>query len=190
MQTKAKSNSVVTTQLLENGHLQITVLGAGKLDFDPAKAHEDCRKRAEVHGWIQRLSDRAAKPRDTETGRPATPQDKYDAIAELVAHYMSGTGDWSMSGQGGGGKSITIEAIARLRGVDYATAEEFVAKYASAKRKMPDGTEMSFGGDTKAALAFLRDGKRVQEAIAAIRAERAPKAKVDADEALEELGEE
>ena len=158
------------------------------MEFDPAKAHEDCRKRAEVHGWIQRLSDRAAKPRDTKTGRAATAGEKFAAIQELVEHYLSGSADWSMAGQGGGGKSLTVEAIARVKGIGYAEAEAFVEQFARGKRKMPDGSFMSYGGDTKAALAYLRDGKRVQEAMAELRAERAPQAKVDADEALEELG--
>lgn len=176
--TMQKRNSVVTVQLVE-GRLVFNVLGAGSVAFDPSKAHEANQRQAAMHGWKQRLSDAAALSRD-DNNIPASPVDKLEAIRALAAHYESGAAEWSRAGSGGGGSSLTIEAIARVKSTDYATAEGFVADYAKAKH----------GGDTKAALAFLRDGKRVQEAMAAIRAERQPAPKIDADEALGELGEE
>lgn len=178
METKRKSNSVVQVQQMESGALAFEVLGAGRVVFNPEKAHSNNRAYAELHGWKQRLSDAAAISRDDVTGKPASPADKLAAIRELAEHYMSGSPEWSRAGGGGGGRSITVEAIARIKGVDYVTAEAHVAKFAAEKHS----------GDTKAALAFLRDGKRVQEAMAAIRAERQPAPKVDADAALGELG--
>jgi hypothetical protein len=179
METKRKSNSVVTTQQTDDGRLVIAVLGAGTVDFNPALAHADNRAHAEVHGWIQRLSDRAAMSRNPETGKPATPAEKFNAIKALAEYYMTGATEWALSGGGGGGggKSLTVEAIARVKGIGYEAAQALVEQFAEAKH----------GGDVKAALAFLRSGKRVMEAMEAIRRERAAAPRIDADKAVDEL---
>lgn len=181
---KRKGNSVVTVTYEDDGRMTIDVLGAGVVVFDKTRASQDCRLHAEDHGWEQRLRDAAAISRDEDTGKPATPQDKYERVKALAEYYMSGATEWARVGHGGGGRSITVEAIARLKGVEYDQAEVFVAEFAKTGK---DGKGVAFAGDTKKALAFLRDGKRVMEAIAAIRAERATAPKVDADAALEEL---
>lgn len=115
MQTKSKSNSVVTHRLLESGVLAITVKGAGVqlegaeqpedavLCFDPKLCAETTRQRAELHGWIQRISDAAAIGRDTKTGLPATPRTKLEAMTKLVDYYQSGAMEWKMAGTGGAG---------------------------------------------------------------------------------------
>ncbi len=99
------------------------------------------------------------------------------ASLELVAHYETGTEEWAMRSGGGGGTSITLQAVARVRGCTYEEAEASVARYA----------ESHYKGDTKAALAFLRTGAKVGEAILAIRAANQPKPAIDADNALTEL---
>jgi hypothetical protein len=177
MQPKRKSNSVVTTQHLESGAIRFDVLGAGSVTFDPTKADPSNRTYAETHGWVQRISDAAAISRDPETGKPASPADKLAAMQTLVDHYESGSEEWSRVGQGGGGKSLTIEAIARIKGMAYDVAEAECAKFAEAK----------FGGDSKKALAYLRTGERVAREMEAMRRERAPAPKIDADKALDEI---
>lgn len=173
---KPKSNSVVTVQ--QDGDLiHWDVLGAGRVTLDTRKISAANMQYAAFHGLKQRGSDGAAISRDPETGKPATPADKQAAIQEIVTHLESGTDEWRMVGVGGGGKSITIEAVARVKGVTYDEAEKYVDDYAT----------RNYEGDRKECLAFLREGKRVMEAMAAIRAERAPKPKVDADKALDDL---
>lgn len=174
---KPKSNSVVTVQRTEAGNILVTVLGAGVVEFDPSKASAATRSHAEFHGWKQRLADAAAMSRDPENGAAATPAEKEAAIRELADFYMSGTEDWSRVGVGGGGKSITIEAIAAEKGIDYDAAEAMVEEFAKVKH----------GGDTKKALAFLRQGAKLAERIDAMRKARMPAPKVDADAALAEL---
>lgn len=174
---KVKSNSVVTVQQMEGGIIAITVLGAGDLTFDPAKADAANKAHAEFHGWKQRLSDAAAISRDPETGKPASPADKLAAIRALVEHYESGSAEWSRIGQGGGGKSLTIEAIAELKGVEYAAAEAMVVNMAA----------VEYEGDTKKFLAFLRQGAAVSAKMEEMRKARMPAPKVDADAALDEL---
>lgn len=177
-QAKRKSNSVVTHEVLESGAIKFDVVGAGSFVFDPAKASESNRIYAARHGWIQRLSDAAAIQRDEETGLPASPQDKLDRMIALRDHYESGADDWRITGtSGGGNRSLTVAAIARVKGISVDNAEEHVARYAAAK----------FEGDTKKCLAFFRTSARVMEAMAEIRKESMGKPSVDADEALEEL---
>lgn len=173
---KAKSNSVITTDITE-GKLTLTVLGAGVITFDPEKASRECNAYAALHGWKQRLADAAAMDRDEDTGAPASVSDKYNAVKDLAEYYMSGAVDWKRTGKGGGGKSITIAAIARVKGIGYAEAETYVDAYAA----------RNYEGDRAECLAFLRTGARVMQAMSDIRAERAGKPKVDADNALEDL---
>ena len=183
MRSKPKSNSVVSTSYAD-GIWSFSVAGVGTLALHRDQISPEVLERALVEGMSDRIADKAAKSRDPKTGIPASPVEKSAAMQSLIEHYQSGTPDWTLTGAGGGGRSLTVEAIARVKGIAYDVAEAFVAQYASAKRRMPDGKEMSFGGDTKAALAFLRQGKRVMDAMAGIRAERMPAPKVDADKEL------
>lgn len=174
---KPKSNSVVMVEQTETG-IAVNVLGAGSVTFDPTKAHQSNRIHAEFHGWKQRLADAAAMSRDDETGKPASPADKLAAIQALIEHYESGSAEWSRVGGGGGGKSLTIEAIARVKNLTYEEAQSQVVAFA----------EKRYEGDTKKALAYLRTGQRVAREMEVIRAERTPEPKIDADNALQELG--
>jgi hypothetical protein len=182
MQTKPKSNSIITHTVreLDDGNIEITfhVKDAGDVVLNTKHLHDDIMQRAAVHGLIQRISDAAAKSRDEVTGKPASTQEKRDSMADLVAYYHTGTKEWKRAGTGeGGGKSITIEAIARIKSISYEMATDYAERYAKAK----------FEGNTKKCLAFLRTGKQVMEAIAAIRAERQTAPVVDADAALDEM---
>lgn len=183
---KPKSNSVVTVQLLDDGRIQYDVLGAtnGAVIFDPKKASASNRAHAEFHGWKQRGADGAALSRDTDTGQPASPNEKRERIAALMAFYEEGTDDWSRVGVGGGGKSLTVEAIAAEKGIDYDAAETMVEEFAKTGK---DGKGNAFNGDTKKALAFLRQGAKVGARMEEIRKARMPAPKVDADAALNEL---
>lgn len=161
--------------------------------FDINQCDPSIVKRAALAGMAQvRLVDRAAVGMTDDEGNIIPEKERVELkrsrIVELGDHYMSGSTEWTTAASGGGGRSITIEAIARVKDVDYDTAKAYVEQFAVQPRKMPDGKTMTFG-DVKKALAYLRTGKAVAEAIAAIRAERTPAAKVDADEALKELGE-
>lgn len=164
----------------------VTMRVRGKPDIvlDMTKLHPSIIRRAACAGMAQvRIVDAAAVPAADKDGNIIPAEErltlKHERMAALVAHYMTGTDQWSRVSEGGGGKSITVEAIARVKGWTYEQAEAEVEKMA----------DKNHGGDTKKALAFLRGGKAVSEAMAAIRAERAPAPKVDADKALAELGE-
>jgi hypothetical protein len=115
---KKRANAVVTTKI-EGEVMTFEVLGAGTLTLDLSKLHQDIARRAVAHGMKQRISDAAAIPCDRETGRPATPAEKFTAMKELVEHYMSGSGEWNRAraaGAGGGRDTsgITLQAMRRV----------------------------------------------------------------------------
>lgn len=104
---KGKSNSVVTTELVDaEGRPTESVSGAVGIRFHVRaagsttlwlrKLSEPNRQRGMVHGLIQRVSDRAAKSRDTKTGLPVPASEKLKAMAILVEHLNSGSDVWEL----------------------------------------------------------------------------------------------
>lgn len=109
---KRKSNSTTTVNAdVERGELTITVLGekgstVGSLVFNVlAIAGEAYHGLSEVgkfgilHGFEQKLRDRAAIERDDKTGKSASPETKFEAIKTLADHLANG-GQWAMKGGG------------------------------------------------------------------------------------------
>lgn len=142
MQAKTKSNSVVTSAFdAAIGLLAITVVGVkdGVIKFDArsvvgASAYDslnDIGKRAIGHAFTQRLSDRAAMPRDRTTGLSATPYEKYMAIKLLADHLMAG-GAWELTSDlPPVNRPFLYQSVAAVRGVP---AEKVEALY----RDKPD----------------------------------------------------
>ena len=166
---------------VEQGTVTFRVKGHSDIVLDMGKLHPSIVKRAAMVGMAQvRIVDAAAVGVADDDGNILPVADriamKHANMAALVDHYQTGTEEWSRVGGGGGGRSITIEAIARVKGCDYDSAKAMVERHAATMKV-----------DTKKALANLRQARAVAEAINAIRAERAPAAKVDADAALAEL---
>lgn len=168
---------------VEAGTVTFEVKGKKALVLEMARLHPDVVKRAALVGMAQvRIVDAAAVGAADDEGNIIPEADrielKHSRMAALIEHYHSGTAEWSRKGSGeGGAKSITIEAIARVKGCDYEAAKAMVKRHADAVCK----------GDTKKALANLRGAKAVLEAIDAIRAERTPKPREDADKMLAEM---
>lgn len=195
MQSNPKSNSIITTTATYDDMIDVTVkiprkmaftvLDTGVVETDLSKWSPVCLGTALVHGVNQRLPDGAAIGRTDKDGEiipePERRRIKYEKMNELAVHYESGTEEWNRKPSGGGegsGKSLTIEAIARWKGIDYEAAEALVEKHAEIHKM-----------DIKGALAFFRTGKKTKAAMQEIRDERA-KAKgpeVDPDSLLEEI---
>lgn len=179
MQTKPKSNSVVTSSVTADGIIHITVLGAGKIEFDPQLAHPSMRHRAEYHGWIQRLADGAAKSRDPVTGKPASPADKLAAIHALAAHYTSGIDQWKVTATGGGRSSnseIILRALANIGDVEIEVIRSRINAMAEKKGTKP-----------ATLLSALAGRKDVAEEIIRLRAEAATASGIDAEGLMEEI---
>ncbi len=178
MASKVKSNSVVTYRVGEDGNMVFTVLGAGPIVDDKAtsaditldlsKIHAKNRRRAEYHGWGQRIVDAAALAKDTDTGKPATPGEKLARMAKVVEHYHAGGEEWNMRATGaprGPDAGLIITAMCRaLTNGDIDKANGLVDKLAASRK---------VGRDE--ALREWASTDKVLAAIAAIKAERAPK---------------
>ena len=168
---------------VEKGTVTFNVKGHDPIVLHMERLHPEIVKRAAMVGMAQvRIVDAAAVGMADDDGNIVPEAERIDMKAErmaaLVEHYETGTSEWSRVREGrGGGRSITIEAIARIRAIPYDDAKAMVQRHADTMHK----------GDTKTALAHLRQGAKVGATINAIRAERTPKGKVDADAALEEL---
>lgn len=181
MQPKAKSNSIVTHTMDEKGVITFDVLGVGPLVFDRMKGSPENRLAAETNGWVQRIVDAAAISATEKDGtirsKEVRAQLKFEAMSRVIEHYHSGSTEWNLKPGGGFGRSIVVEAIARVMKCDYPAAEAMIEKRAAAK----------YDGDKKKAIEKLRESKDVQAAIIAIQQERLPKPAVDADDELEAL---
>ena len=79
----------------ENAVIKFAVKGAGDLELKLKEVSIPNLLRAQVHGFVQRISDAAAMARDSKTGASATPQQKFEAMQRLVEHYQSGSSEWS-----------------------------------------------------------------------------------------------
>ncbi len=181
-------------ELKENQHVMPVVdIAAGTVTFkikghadevlEWSKLHPDVQKRSGLVGMAQvRIVDAAAIGMTAKDGSIIPEAEriakKAERIKTLIAHYHTGTAEWSRVSEGGGGKSLTVEAIALVKGMTYEQAEAEVEIIA----------DKHHGGDTKKCLAFLRGAGAVQKAMNDIRASRQKPAAIDADKALEEFG--
>ena len=124
------------------------------------------------HGLKQKLVDAAAISRNTETGRTATVEDKYQAVKTVFDRLLSG--QWNATREGGGTSGgLLLQALVRM--------------YAG--RKTPDELRAFLAEKTDAEKTALRKNPRVAQIIEEIRAEQGKAANIDTDELLGELEE-
>ena len=179
MQSKAKSNSVIThTVNVDEQIITFHVVGCEPLVFDVKKVSDAVGERAMLHGFIQRVSDAAALSRNPETGLPATPEDKREAMARLVEWYESGTEEWARRREAGAGPDtgITLQAIMDVFKTDAAGARGMIASLAERRGITPNEARAVFAGS-----------REVAARIAQLKADRAAKSGVDAQGLLDEL---
>ena len=169
MQSKAKSNSVCTS-VVRDGNIVITVNGAAgpELILYPSRVSTACREQAMLRGLNQSAINKAAIERDKETGRPATPQTKYDAVADRVEYLNSGAEPWSSATRaarapGFDGGLVIMAMIRAGLAADVDAANGMVDKLAT-KREI----------ERNAALKTWAETKEVAKAIMAIKIERLP----------------
>lgn len=148
--------------------------GREPVTINPAEFSEDVRAYAMLHGFKQKLVDAAAIPRDTETGRSATPAQKADAVMTVlntlrVGHWNKPRGEGSGTASAGG---LLYRALCRM--------------YAG--KMDAEAVRAWLAGKDKEQQAALRGNARIAAIIAEIKAEDAAKAPVNAgDDLLAEL---
>lgn len=160
MQTKAKSNSIITHAILD-GKIEFTVKDAGKIIFDPLKMSVQNQSRAMYHGCIQRISDGGALSRNPETGLAASPADKLARMQRIAEHLMSGSTEWALKAVAGEGVNagLVIQAMIQLtkaRDVDH--ANELIDKLALKREiKRDEAVKLLAGAtDIKVKMAEIR----------------------------------
>ena len=109
----AKSNAVVTHSV-EGDVITFTVIGAGQILLDMTRISGFTEltgnfRRFAIHGIVQRVSDRAAMPRNPVTFKPATPQEKFDNMKSLVDFLETGTENWSPMRTGKSAEALLSE---------------------------------------------------------------------------------
>lgn len=184
MQTKPKSNSVITTAQRDGGNgltvLVFTVKDVGELTLDMGKLSAKVITRAAVHGLTQRISDAAAISRNTETGKSASPLDKFNAMKALCEWYETGTEEWTRkravgtgAGSGSGYSNGLLEEA--LKRVYPGKSEERIREYVK-------------GLKASERLGLLGSDK-IRPVVEEIQREMAKDTKVDADALLAGLEE-
>lgn len=184
MATKAREGSILAIMVDEaTRSIVFNVRGAGPegatrtVTLDLERVHTSNIDYAALHGFKQRLGDMAALSRNPDTGLPATPADKFEAIMRGVEHYHSGTPDWNLRATGEGRTSgelaMLTRAVMEAKKMDAADAEQFV-KVKDWLKSKTEGERKAIG--VSAAIKPIMDRMRAEVA-----------APVDAEGLLAEL---
>ena len=159
----------VTTDIMGT-RLTISFRNGEFLEVNTEDLSHEIRLQSMLHGLKQKLVDAAAIGRNTDTGRSATIDDKFEAVREVYDRIIAG--QWNKArgdGSGKGSKSYLCEALMELFGKTREQVTAFMA------------------GKTKEELAALKTNERVAAVIT--RLERAKVADVDTDSMFDEIGE-
>lgn len=151
------TNAITTTADQLNQKLVIEFGNGKTLTIRPEELSDDIRNAAMFHGLKQKLVDAAAISRNTDTGRSASIEDKYEAVLEVAGRLKAG--QWNKSREAGAGKAsggLLFQALTRM----YDT-------------KTPEQVRAFLDSKTKEEQEALRKNPRVAAIIATIKAEGA-----------------
>lgn len=169
MDNMKKRNAVITAQIADDT-LVLKFANGEVLELNANALSPEIRRMALLHGLKQKLVDAAAISRNPETGRPASPDDKFHAVKAVYDRLLAG--QWNATREGGGNAGgLLLQALCRM--------------YAG--RKTPEEIRAFLDTKTDAEKAALRKNPRVAAIIDEIRAEQGKTANVDVDELLGEL---
>jgi hypothetical protein len=144
----------------KQGLLNIRFANGKTINMHVSELSEEIRGQAMLHGLKQKLVDAAAISRNTDTGRSASIDDKFDAVNEVADRLLAG--QWNKSRATGEAKAaggLLFKALCRM----YAT-------------KTPEFVRTFLDGKTKEEQAALRTNAKVAAIIAEIKAEDAKSA--------------
>lgn len=141
-----------------------------RIEVRPSQLVASVQEQALFHGLKQKLVDAAAIGRNPETGRPASVEDKYQAVKTVYDRLLAGA--WNATREGGGATGgLLLQALMRM--------------YAG--RKTPDQLREFLADKTDAEKTALRKNPRVAQIIEDIRIETGKAANIDTEELLGEL---
>lgn len=164
-----KRNATITATI-DGNTLALTFANGETLAMRGDELNSDVQQYAMMHGLKQKLVDAAAISRNTETGRAATVEDKYQAVRTVYDRLLGG--QWNAVREGGGATGgLLLQALCRM--------------YAG--RKTPEELKAFLADKSDAEKTALRKNPRVAQIINDIRAETGKATDIDTDELLGEL---
>ena len=176
MNDTTKRNATITATIVTNEidgrpcALHLKFANGKELAITASQLTNNIMEYAIFHGLKQKLVDAAAISRNPETGRPASPDDKFQAVKAVYDRLLAG--QWNAVREGGGATGgLLLQALCRM--------------YAG--RKTVDELKAFLADKTDAEKTALRKNPRVAQIIEEIRAERGKAADIDTDELLGEL---
>lgn len=167
-QTESKRQSAIEAMVSpEQGLLNLTFANGRKINLHVSELREEIRAMALLHGLKQKLVDAAAISRNPDTGKSATVDDKYAAVAEVYQRLIDG--NWNAPREGGGQLGLLVTAMVEFSG------------------KPADVVKTWLDGKSDAEKKALSLNPKVAAIINRIRAERAKADGIDSDDLLSEL---
>ena len=164
-----KRNATISATI-DGDTLALTFANGETLTMRGDALNSDVQQYAMMHGLKQKLVDAAAISRNPETGRPATVEDKYQAVRTVYDRLLSG--QWNSTREGGGTTGgLLLQALVRM--------------YQG--RKTVEELKTFLTDKTDAEKTALRKNPRVAGIIEDIRAEQGKAVSIDTDELLSEL---
>lgn len=115
------------TVTLEMGKCHAAIVGAAPFGY------------AAFHGMKQRCVDNAAISRDKTTGAAPTDAERLSAIREMVAHYHTGSENWSLTRAAAAPRQTADQMLAALL-ADPVKLAELAATVAAAQAKLVNAT--------------------------------------------------
>lgn len=128
---------------------------------------DSIRTQAMMHGLKQKIGDAAAISRNPDTGRSATTDDKFDAMAEVLNRLLSGQWNKTREGGDGGAGGLLFKALCKVKA-----------------DKTPAEVRAYLDGRTKEEQAALRKVPVIAAAIEEIRAAQAKDGGIDGEALL------
>ena len=137
--------TIETTFNDKTQELVITAVGVGELRVRVDELAPHIKHVAIVRGLKEKIVDAAALSRDPETGRSATPEQKFRAMQDVVARITDPEApSWNArAGEGSGGEGgLLVRALMRMSGKDRDMVAREVQgwdkKQQAAVRALPD----------------------------------------------------
>lgn len=181
-----KSNSVITHETVTVDGIEVIRFHVGTQSFDFNPNQAGCQPEARNHGFVQKISDRAAIGRDPETGASASPEDKFAAMKECADRLMAG-GPWNAVATGGSGNvgGLLYRAMRTLYPNAWADKTTFAAYIV--QKAISESARLGKHVSENDVRTGLMGVKKIAAEIARIRATEAKASPVDAGAMLQEL---
>lgn len=159
MATVTNTRTPAIDATINGSELSLAFSNGKTLTIEVSALTETIRHAAMLHGLKQKLVDAAAISRDTDTGRAASIDTKYDAVREVYERLLAGEWNKTRAGEGVATGGLLLRALLRMY-QGRKTKEELLAFLAT---------------KTDAEKAALRASPKIAPIIATIKDEDASK---------------